>query len=276
MENNLIKVKTAAKILGCKIPKIYALIENGTFTNYGSIYHTRLDPNEIMDYHLSHSEKTKSIYNDMILDFDESLKPLEAIHNQNSRLKPLKFAKTTTKYAISNKGRVFNLAKCSEIVQSESSHGYLQVAINSVSERVHVLVAFLWCPNSRAVSEVHHIDNDRQNNNCNNLIWVSAAEHDNLHALMKQAGISGDYTEYNKEVERIRKLNEYDEELRCLLYPKEHSVIAVWVTKQAYLDYKAGKIDEIDYTKMKYIDTIVTVDRDTLTKKLQKGGSNAE
>ena len=86
---NLIKVKTAAKILGCKIPKIYALIENGTFTSYGSVYHTRLDPNEIMDYHLSHIEKTKSIFNEMILDFDESLKPLEAIHNQNSRLKQL-------------------------------------------------------------------------------------------------------------------------------------------------------------------------------------------
>ena len=247
-----VKPKKTGEILGLSTPKVYELANNEILTNIGNGGTMKFDLDEVLQLRAKYNQESylTSIYDEMILDYDESFKVLEAIQNPNSMLRPFRYSDTFTKYGISNKGRVFNLKNNKELSQNEVAHGYLQVGICNNNERVHVLVAYAWCPNRLRKPEVHHIDSDKKNNNYLNLIWVNKSEHEKLHTLLKQAKIDNDYSKYNEMIETIQKDNTYTEELRCLLFPKEGAIIVSWMPKQTYLDYKAGKITlwDIDYT----------------------------
>lgn len=63
--------------------------------------------------------------------------------------------------------------------------GYVQTALCSngvsVQVKVHRVVATAFIPNPENKPQVHHIDGDRANNAAENLMWVTRAEHGQLH-----------------------------------------------------------------------------------------------
>ena len=246
-----ITIKTAAKILNEKKPMIKEYIKEGILHNIGDGRSIRISLDEVLDFAIKsgkQSELFTNINGNIVLDFDESLKLIETMHSPNAKTRPLRYLNTKSKYAVSNKSRVFNLKTNQELAQYPAAHGYLQTNICNINETVHGLVAYAWCPNRLTKTQVHHIDGDILNNNAVNLIWVTAVQHKDLHVLLKKAKASGDYTEYNNAIEKIQEENKYTEEVRCLLFPKDNCVIMTWMPKDKYLAYKAGKItlDEID------------------------------
>lgn len=248
-----VKPKKTSKILGVSTPKVYELANNGILTNIGNGGTIKFDLDEVLQLRAKYNQENylTSVYDEMILDYDESFKVLEAIQNPNSKLKPFRYADTFTKYAITNKGRIFNIKNNKELSQNTAAHGYLQTRVCNIDERVHVLVAYAWCQNRLRKPEVHHIDGNKTNNNYLNLIWVNKAEHEKLHVLLDTAKKDNDYSEYNSMIKSIREENAYTEELRCLLFPKDGTIIVSWIPKQTYLDFKAGKITlwDIDFTQ---------------------------
>ena len=248
-----VKPKKTSKILGVSTQKVYELAKNEILTNIGNGGTMKFDLDEVLQLRAKYNQESylTSVYDEMILDYDESFKVLEAIQNPNSMLRPFRYSDTFTKYGISNKGRIFNLKNNKVLSQNEAAHGYMQVEICNLSERVHVLVAYAWCQNRLRKPEVHHIDGDKKNNNYLNLIWVNKAEHEKLHVMLDTAKKDNDYSEYNSMIKSIQEENAYTEELRCLLFPKDGTIIVSWIPKQTYLDYKAGKITlwDIDFTQ---------------------------
>ena len=91
-------------------------------------------------------------------------------------------------YQVSNYGNIKSLTRFDgirerqgqEIKQSLKYNGYLQVGLRKNSERkffsVHRLVAIHFLDNPEAKPQVNHIDCNKQNNNINNLEWVTSKE----------------------------------------------------------------------------------------------------
>ena len=66
--------------------------------------------------------------------------------------------------------------------------------------RLHVIVAEMFVPNPEGKTDVHHIDEDKTNNNPNNLLWVSKAEHRKIHGIGKHFS-----EEHRKKMREARK-----------------------------------------------------------------------
>lgn len=101
-------------------------------------------------------------------------------------------------YYISKDGKVFSSRsnsgditdKLKERKQSIKTGGYLNVGLQTEDSktkwfRVHRLVASAFIPNPHDKPFVNHIDENRQNNNVDNLEWVTPKEN-NLHSLTKK------------------------------------------------------------------------------------------
>lgn len=86
-------------------------------------------------------------------------------------------------YEISNYGRFRRIGR-RRLIEGCINEGYIQVAINGVSQRVHRLVAQAFIPNPEGKEMVDHIDGNRTNNHVCNLRWVTAEENsNNIHRL---------------------------------------------------------------------------------------------
>lgn len=191
------------------------------------------------------------------LDFDEALNPIESFQNQNTIDKPLKY-NTMVQYAVSNKGRIFNLTSQRELkpyVKYDSDYAKAVLSVNGkpTTEKVHKLVATMWCSNRKLKTEVHHIDGDHKNNNAINLVWVTKAEHNKAHRLLKEAKRENNFEEYNGYIDQIKKDNQWEKEYRCLAFEKEKNIIFVWITKESYVEFKKGlkSLDEISTDEVK-------------------------
>ena len=85
------------------------------------------------------------------------------------------------KYSVSTFGRVKNNATGKLLAQSISNWGYCRVAIYADNKRkqlsVHRAVATAFIPNGNPERiQVNHIDCNKQNNNVQNLEWVTPVE----------------------------------------------------------------------------------------------------
>lgn len=95
-------------------------------------------------------------------------------------------------YKVSNTGKVFS-CKSNKIL-STNGQGYLQVQLRkdnaSKAKRIHRLVAEAFIPNPENKPQINHIDHNPQNNNVENLEWVTSYENYRayiLHDKSKQA-----------------------------------------------------------------------------------------
>lgn len=88
------------------------------------------------------------------------------------------------KYQVSNQGRVWSITAQRYLKGSIDKDGYLQVYLTakngkSKKEFVHRLVALAFIDNPQGLPQVNHKDENKQNNNVNNLEWVSIKDNCN-------------------------------------------------------------------------------------------------
>ena len=93
--------------------------------------------------------------------------------------KTIIYNNTATNYSVSDNGEVrkdTNNYMMKLQIQQGYQHVTLQINGKPKRFRVHRLVAEAFIPNPENKPYVNHIDGNRQNNNINNLEWVTPAE----------------------------------------------------------------------------------------------------
>lgn len=78
---------------------------------------------------------------------------------------------------------------------------------------VHRLIAYAFCPNERRLSIIHHINANKKGNRAVNLIYVTAAEHGELHRLLKT-----NRAKYRRRITEIRRLNRWKTKKEYLIF----------------------------------------------------------
>ena len=85
-------------------------------------------------------------------------------------------------YEVSNLGNVRNKTTKHILKGRLTKSGYFQVCVKLdetqkfTNQYIHRLVALYWIENPQQKKEVNHIDGNKENNNVNNLEWVTASE----------------------------------------------------------------------------------------------------
>ena len=248
MVDKLVTIKEASQFTGIPSETIRYHIKKGRLqcveANVKKVYLSEVDELKTFDI-------AQNIWGDIILDPDDSLRPLDCFSSVNPIANPLRF-KTSPRYMVSKNGRIFNLERNTELKQSEATHGYMQVAIAQYGVkrycRVQTLVGYVWLPNPKGRNEIHHVDGNKKNNRKENLLRVfnieGNREHDELDAMLKEAKRTNDFTAYNKRVQQVREDSESDEAIDCILELKEDgNFYFLYITREAHIDLKNGKYD---------------------------------
>ena len=79
--------------------------------------------------------------------------------------------------------------------------GYLHIVVSTHKVPVHRVIATQLIPNPENKAEIHHIDGNRLNNAVENLMWVTRAEHRELHKyeLNKLSKLNWEIVDYIRE-----------------------------------------------------------------------------
>jgi len=128
-----------------------------------------------------------------------------------------KFIDGTNKmFAISNYGRLKSFRSVKEgkiLLMTNKKNGYFSVILVSkgcktIYTRIHCLVAKYFISERPSGYIVHHIDGNKQNNNVNNLVYLSNKEH-YKESLIKNPQIVSGMNNYNKYI-RPKKILQLD------------------------------------------------------------------
>ncbi len=79
-------------------------------------------------------------------------------------------------YVVYNDGTIYSLQSKIFMKSQENTNGYLFVKMSGKLKSIHRLVGKLFIPNPDNKKEINHIDGNKQNNNVDNLEWVSPSE----------------------------------------------------------------------------------------------------
>ncbi|MCQ2053088.1 MAG: HNH endonuclease [archaeon] len=96
-----------------------------------------------------------------------------------------KYVEGFENYIIFDDGRLFYLKTNKFIEPYYNNRGHLKVSIYNDNKKrttfIHRLVAEAFIPNPNNLDSVHHLDRNKNNNNVENLMWISNADHMALH-----------------------------------------------------------------------------------------------
>lgn len=86
------------------------------------------------------------------------------------------------KYKVNNYGDIINKETGERIknrINKLDGHKYVSLTLNGETKQkaLHRILAETFIPNPENKPQVHHIDEDKLNNNINNLMWVTPEEH---------------------------------------------------------------------------------------------------
>lgn len=241
-QSNLMNMSQAAKKLNVNYQTLVAAFRRGAID--GDKSKNLVDLESARQYF---EGKNKVAFADLNLDFDEYLRPLDFI-SQNFNNQPHKLV-TRQNYFITNKSKVYNSSLDKTMSPYLNEKGYLKVSLTGINSkinlRVHVLVALGFCPNRLGKSTVHHIDGNNQNNNANNLIWLTQNQHIEAHKLMNLPGKKA----YKKFIGEMKKENSWHGEYRPIIIEKPDKTIFVWIAKDTWREYQNGlkTLDDIYY-----------------------------
>lgn len=119
-------------------------------------------------------------------------------------------------YLVDKHGNVYSI-KGKKIKPKKSKTGYLYVGLYTNTKRcfipIHRLVAIQFLPNPENKCCVNHKDGDKENNNVNNLEWVTMSEnmkHAYKNELVKIPGLKGEKHGRSKlSNDNIRQIREH-------------------------------------------------------------------
>lgn len=145
----------------------------------------------------------ESVFGNLYSEWNVSWRPLLS-RNNDYELFDLTRHEYDKQYWISSNGKIYN-TETGQILGSEPDDDkYIRVNLrkknSDVTCYVHRLVAYCFCPNSHYKCEVHHINGKKSDNCASNLIWVTVAEHDECHRLMKKSKKA--YRKYLKQLQK--------------------------------------------------------------------------
>lgn len=111
----------------------------------------------------------------------------------------------TDRYYACPNGRVWSEAKQDYLIpniEKRNGRPKLKLRVNGKekSVKVHTIIGYCLVDNQRYLSILHHVDGSRTNNRPENLLYVTAKEHAELHRLMR--------TDYNRYLERVSEIEE--------------------------------------------------------------------
>lgn len=129
-------------------------------------------------------------------------------------LEQWKTISNASNYEVSNLGNVRNKTTKYILKGRITKSGYLQVSIKLdetqkfTNQYIHRLVALYWIENPQQKKEVNHIDGNKENNNVDNLEWVTASENQkHRHSIGINKTSNRRVGKYSKEGELIKEYN---------------------------------------------------------------------
>lgn len=91
-------------------------------------------------------------------------------------LKDLIIEGNNTGYKVCSDGYVLNASNNYKLKGEKTKKGYIRHCINGRKYLEHRLVAMVFLPNINNKSQINHKDGNKENNNVNNLEWVTQSE----------------------------------------------------------------------------------------------------
>lgn len=202
------------KIVGLSTDQIRKLCRNGLVEakrTAGKRWMVKVESLE--NYLLKNRPKVKqsdnglSVFGGLYSEFDVNWKPILSRNNDHEIFDSDRY-EMDYQYWIGDNGIIYNGSTGHISMGDIDADRYVTVSLikggKRITEYVHRLVAYHFCPNRCYKDEVHHIDGKCGNNHSSNLIWTTKKEHQKCHELMKK-----NKREYRKYIKQLRKSNQW-------------------------------------------------------------------